>query len=51
MTGNQEVSGRERRSREKIQRLMMELESSGLRQNDFCRKHGLRELGERPSRI
>ena len=41
MTGNQVVSGRKRRSREEIQRLMMEFESSGLRQNEFCRKHGL----------
>jgi len=41
MTGNQVVSGRERRSREEIQRLTMEFESSGLRQNEFCRKHGL----------
>jgi len=35
------VSGRKRRSREEIQRLMMEFESSGLRQNEFCRRHGL----------
>jgi hypothetical protein len=41
MTESQEVSGRKRRSREEIRRLMMEFESSGLRQNEFCRKHGL----------
>jgi transposase-like protein len=41
MTESQEVSGRKRRSREEIQRLMMEFEASGLRQNEFCRKHGL----------
>ena len=41
MTESQEVSGRKRRSREEIQRLMMEFEASGLRQNEFCRKRGL----------
>ena len=41
MIESQEVSGRKRRSREEIQRLMMEFESSGLRQNEFCHKHGL----------
>ena len=41
MIESQEVSGRKRRSREEIQRLMMEFESSGLRQSEFCRKHGL----------
>src|ERR1700738_844735 len=41
MIESQEVSGRKRRSREEIQRLMMEFASSGLRQNEFCRKHGL----------
>jgi len=41
ITESQEVSGRKRRSREEIQRLMVEFESSGLRQNEFCRKHGL----------
>src|SRR5208282_513335 len=41
MIESQEVSGRKRRSREEIQWLMMEFESSGLRQNEFCRKHGL----------
>jgi transposase-like protein len=41
MTENQEVPVRKRRSREEIRRLMMEFESSGLRQNEFCRKHGL----------
>jgi hypothetical protein len=41
MIESQEVSGRKRRSREEIKRLMMEFESSGLRQSEFCRKHGL----------
>lgn len=41
MIESQEVSGRKRRSREEIQRLMMEFESSGLGQNEFCRRHGL----------
>src|ERR1700720_4217693 len=41
MIESQEVSGRKRRSGEEIQRLMMEFESSGLRQNEFCRNHGL----------
>jgi transposase-like protein len=41
MTESEEVPGRKRRSREEIQRLMMDFESSGLRQNEFCRKHGL----------
>jgi hypothetical protein len=36
MIESQEVSGRKRRSREEIQRLMMEFESSGLRQNEFA---------------
>ena len=30
-----------RRSRKEIQRLMMGFESSGIRQNQFCRKHSL----------
>jgi transposase-like protein len=41
MSESQEVSGRKRRSREEVQRLMMEFELSGLRQNAFCRKHDL----------
>jgi transposase-like protein len=41
MSESQEVSGRKRRSREEIQRLMMEFELSGLRQKEFCRKHDL----------
>ena len=41
MTGNQEVVGRRRRSSEEVKRLVLEFEASGLRQNEFCRKHGL----------
>jgi hypothetical protein len=41
MTENEEVPVRKRRSREEIQRQMMEFEPSRLRQNEFCRKHGL----------
>ena len=41
MTGNQEVPGRRRRSSEEVKRLVLEFEASGLRQNEFCRKHGL----------
>ena len=41
MTENQEVPGRKRRSGEEIKRLVLEFEASGLRQNEFCRKHGL----------
>jgi hypothetical protein len=41
MSESQEVSGRKRRSREEIQRLTMEFELSGLRQNEFCREHDL----------
>jgi hypothetical protein len=41
MTGNQEVPGRKRRSSEEIKRLVLEFEASGLRQNEFCRNHGL----------
>jgi hypothetical protein len=41
MTENQEVSGRRRRSGEEIKRLVLEFEASGLRQNEFCRNHGL----------
>ena len=41
MTENQEVPGRRRRSGEEIRRLVLEFEASGLRQNEFCRNHGL----------
>lgn len=41
MSGNQEVPGGKRRSREEIRRLVLEFEASGLRQNEFCRNHGL----------
>ena len=41
MTENQEVPGRRRRSGEEIKRLVLEFEASGLRQNEFCRNHGL----------
>src|SRR5271165_2186041 len=33
--------GRKRRSSEEIKRLVFEFEASGLRQNEFCRNHGL----------
>jgi hypothetical protein len=41
MTENQEVPGRKRRRSEEIERLVVEFEASGLRQNEFCRNHGL----------
>ena len=41
MTENQEVPERRRRSREEIERLVLEYEASGLRRSEFCRKHGL----------
>jgi hypothetical protein len=41
MTGNQEIPGQKRRSSHEVQRLVLEFEASGLRQNEFCRKHGL----------
>jgi hypothetical protein len=41
MTENQEGPGRKRRSGEEIKRLVLEFEASGLRQNEFCRNHGL----------
>jgi AraC-like DNA-binding protein len=41
MTENQEVPGRKRRTGEEIKRLVLEFEASGLRQNEFCRNHGL----------
>src|ERR1700676_3808348 len=41
MTESEEVSGRKRRSSAEIERLVTEFQSSGLRQNEFCRNHGL----------
>jgi hypothetical protein len=41
MTGNEEIPGRKRRSSQEIQRLVLEFEASGSRQNEFCRNHGL----------
>jgi hypothetical protein len=41
MIENQEVPRRKRRSGEEIKRLVLEFEASGLRQNEFCRNHGL----------
>lgn len=41
MTESKEVLVRKRRSREEFQQLMMEHESSGLRQNELSRKLGL----------
>ena len=41
MTESEEVSGRKRRSSAEIKRLVTEFQSSGLRQNEFCRNHGL----------
>ena len=41
MNENQEVQARKRRSSEEIKRLVLEFEASGLRQNEFCRNHGL----------
>lgn len=41
MTANQEIPERKRRSREEINRLVLEFEVSGLRPADFCRNHGL----------
>jgi hypothetical protein len=41
MTGKQEIPGRKRRSSEEIRRLVLEFEASVLRQNEFCRNHGL----------
>jgi integrase len=38
MTGNQEVPGRKRRSSEEIKRLVLEFETSGLRQNEIGRR-------------
>jgi hypothetical protein len=41
MTEGPEVFRRKRRSSEEIKRLVVEFEASGLRQNEFCRNHGL----------
>jgi transposase-like protein len=41
MTENGEVVVRKRRSSEEVRRLVTEFESSGLGQNEFCRKEGL----------
>ena len=41
MTESEEVSGRKRRSSAEIKRLVTEFQNSGLRQNEFCRNHGL----------
>ena len=41
MTESEEVSGRKRRSSAEIKRLVTEFQTSGLRQNEFCRNHGL----------
>ena len=41
MTESEVVSVGRRRSRREINRLVVEFESSGLRQSEFCHKHGL----------
>ena len=41
MTESEVVSVGQRRSRREINRLVVEFESSGLRQSEFCHKHGL----------
>jgi hypothetical protein len=41
MRAKQEIPERKRRSSEEIKRLVLEFETSGLRQNEFCRNHGL----------
>jgi hypothetical protein len=41
MTGSQEIANGEGRSSEEIKRPVTEFEASGLRQNEFCRNHGL----------
>ena len=41
MNIKQEVKMRRRRSREQVERLVIEFEASGLRLMEFCRKHGL----------
>ena len=42
MNENQEVQLRRRRSREEINRLVVEYEASGSRVSDFCRNHDLK---------
>jgi hypothetical protein len=41
MTESEEVKVRKRRSSREIERLVVEFETSGLRQGEFCQKHGL----------
>jgi hypothetical protein len=41
MTESQEVKARKRRGRQQSRRLVTEFELSGLRQVEFCKKHGL----------
>ena len=41
MTESEVVGLGKRRSRREINRLVVEFESSGLRQSEFCHKHGL----------
>jgi hypothetical protein len=41
MTESEEVSGCKRQRSEDIKRLPIEFETSGLRQNEFCREHRL----------
>jgi transposase-like protein len=41
MSESEEVKVRKRRSSQEIRRLVTEFESSGLRQVEFCRSHGL----------
>ena|SRR5258707_10083698 len=41
MTGSEVVRVGKRRNRREINRLVLEFESSGLRQSEFCHKHGL----------
>lgn len=41
MSENQEIPVGTRRSRQEVRRLVLEFEASGLRQSEFCRRHGL----------
>ena len=41
MRAKQEIPERKGRSSEEIKRLVLEFETSGLPQNEFCRNHGL----------
>jgi hypothetical protein len=41
MTESEEVKVRKRRSSREIERLVVEFETGGLRQGEFCQKHGL----------